>query len=255
MDIVTCNHISKCYRTDFFLRKRVHAVQNVSFAVKKNEVFGIIGKNGAGKSTTLKIILGFVRPDKGTATISGIDSQESACRNHLGYLPEIPTLYPNLTLLDHLNFACSIGSIPRNEIKNRIQHVLNTVDLKQVAQKPIRQYSKGMQQRAGIANALILNPDILILDEPMSGLDPLGRQLVLDIINACKKRGTTVLFCSHILTDVERICDRIAIMEHGKLIDIIYPSKLTPNESSARPTDITSPLEKYFLQKIQGTSA
>lgn len=220
--------------------------------MERNEIFGIIGLNGAGKSSLLKIFMGFIRPDSGSAHIAGTPAGTATNRHLIGYLPEHPSLYPNLTITEHLQFASRIGGLTGKEEKKRIQALLETVGLANAAKIPIKRFSKGMTQRAALAYAILLEPEILILDEPMSGLDPLGRQLVIDIIQKNRNNGTTILFCSHILTDVERICDRIGIMHHGKLATIIEtPIPRVGNHASFLPEEGKTPLESLFLQTVQ----
>jgi len=226
------------------------ALQNLSFQVKRGEVFGIIGPNGAGKSTSLKILMGFVRQDQGHVLLNGLSPLNPLSHQQLGYLPEHPCLYKHLTIYDHLRFATQINKIHGPKVKNKILSVLERVNLQESVKLPIRHFSKGMTQRGALAYALIHEPDLLILDEPMSGLDPVGRKLVLDIIQEYKKKGTTILFCSHILTDVERVCSRIAIMHRGRIAATISPAELT-NPAYSQKDSQQSPLESFFFQTIQ----
>jgi ABC-2 type transport system ATP-binding protein len=253
--ILDCNSLSKHYASGFFLIKKKKALDQISFRIKEGEVFGIVGPNGAGKSTTLKILMGFVSQTEGTASIQGIATHEAKSRKNTGYLPENPTLYHNLSARDHLKFACQISDLQKSERNQKINSTLKAVNLEDVADIPLRQYSKGMMQRAGLAFALIRNPEILILDEPMSGLDPLGRQLVIDIIKQYHAKGTTILFCSHILTDVERVCDRIAIMNKGRILDITTPDAVKQHFIGKTLDAGKTPLEAYFLEQLKGTTA
>lgn len=252
--ILECLNLSKEYASDFFLVKKKKALDNISFEVSQGEVFGIVGPNGAGKSTTLKILLGFVLQCEGNAAIHGISTRSSASREHIGYLPENPTLYHNLSARDHLKFSCKVMGIEKNTSKHKIESILKSVNLFEVADIPLRQFSKGMMQRAGLAYALILDPEILILDEPMSGLDPLGRQLVIDIIKEYHAKGTTILFCSHILTDVERVCDRIAIMDKGKILVTTTPEAVKAHFADQPIEGGKTPLEAYFLEQLKGNN-
>jgi len=251
--MLTCNSISKSYSRGILRPVKTLALKGVSFEVHINEVFGLIGLNGAGKSSILKILMGFVRPDSGTVLIQGQAVGAASNRLRIGYLPEHPSLYPNLSISEHLQFGCRCGGLNAQETKTRIHQVLERVGLAEVATAPIKRFSKGMTQRAALAYAILLDPEILILDEPMSGLDPLGRQLVIDIIQAFHRQGTTILFCSHILTDVERICDRIGIMHRGELVKVIS----TPLVNNAHQHDAfletgKTPLETLFLNTVQG---
>lgn len=248
---LSCQQVQKTFISDF-KREKTIALSNLTFSVQKGEVFGIIGPNGAGKSTTLKILMGFIRHDSGTVTLSGRHPSDPLAHRYVGYLPENPCLYEHLTAREHLSFAGRISGLPGSAIKNRIGHLLDMVDLSHAADKPVRGYSKGMTQRAALAYALFHEPEILILDEPMSGLDPLGRQLVVDIIQEYHKGGNTILFCSHILTDVERICDRIGIMDRGKLSAVITPDELK-NRHDLQGRKAATPLEAFFMDTLETT--
>lgn len=248
MAIISCENIEKYYHEGFSgLKKKV--LTELSFKVHQGDVFGIVGPNGAGKSTTLKILMGFVRADAGLALIAGQPARSHVSHRLLGFLPENPSLYRHLTVTDHLLYAAQTARMPRPVAMKRIDEILRTVDLVHAVNMPISRFSKGMTQRGALAYALFLQPEILILDEPMSGLDPLGRQLVLDVIRQCHQQGTTILFCSHILTDVERICTQIAIMHKGTLAAVTTPQELQQRKNPAGPG--MSPLESYFLEVIK----
>ena len=212
------------------------------------EVFGIVGPNGAGKSTVLKILMGFIRPDNGTAFLANHPADSPSCRNKVGYLPENPFLYRHLSITDHLVFAARTVQMSGRQTKQRIDKILQTVDLAAVMKNPLSSFSKGMTQRAALAYALFLKPEILIFDEPMSGLDPLGRHLVLDIIRKYQESGTTILLCSHILSDVEHISTRIGIMNKGKMMAITTPKEL--HDADLDSQSGTTPLESFFLHTI-----
>ena len=250
MNIFSGSHICKTYPDGFLKSTRKVVLTDISLQVKQHEIFGIIGLNGAGKSSLLKIFMGFSKPDSGTATIAGHHPANKKSHQKIGYLPEHPSLYPHLSITEHLQFGCRIAGITRQKERKRIQNVLETVDLVDVEKIPIKNFSKGMTQRAALAYTILLEPEILILDEPMSGLDPLGRQLVLDIIQNYQQRGATVLFCSHILTDVERICDRIGIMHQGKMETVVEADSLDKNYILPANKASQSPLEHYFLNTI-----
>ncbi|MFH0725458.1 MAG: ABC transporter ATP-binding protein [Pseudomonadota bacterium] len=247
--VICFDKVAKTYRADLF-GKKTPALSDLSLTVSQGEVFGIIGPNGAGKSTALKILMGFVKYDGGFVSLTGHPPSTPACHEKLGYLPENPCLYENLTVTEQLTFAARISRILRGDRTDRIRKILDRVDLNHAANMPIRRFSKGMTQRAALAYALIHEPDILVLDEPMSGLDPLGRRLVVDIIKEYNEAGHTILFCSHVLTDVERICDRIGIMDKGRLAAVITPDELdrkpVSNERGA-----ASPLEAFFMETVK----
>jgi len=215
---VRAEALSKTYRVGFFAR-RVRAVEDLSFEVRAGEIFGLLGPNGAGKTTTLKMLLGFVKPTSGHAFIAGRRAGTVASRRQLGYLPENPALYEFLRGDEYLIFAGRLCGLSRAEARKRTAELLERVGLAGRADRPIRKFSKGMVQRLALAQALVGDPRIAILDEPMSGLDPIGRKDVRDLILQLRDEGRTVLFSTHILSDVEAICDRVGILVEGRLTD------------------------------------
>jgi ABC-2 type transport system ATP-binding protein len=205
--------LSKTYRTGFWLK-------NCTLTVCKGETFGLLGPNGAGKTTLLKTLLGIVRPTAGRAVLLGHPIGDRSIKQRLGYLPENAYFYDFLTAWEFLEFIAGVFQIPRRQQQRRIPQLLDLVGLAQstARKKQLRQYSKGMVQRVGMAQALINDPELVFFDEPMSGLDPLGRYQVREIILSLKQEGKTIFFNSHVLSDVEQICDRIAILARGELI-------------------------------------
>ena len=195
------------------------AVQDLNLKVQAGEVFGFLGPNGAGKTTTMNVLLGFVNATSGDAFLFGVNVREPIARQRIGYLPELTYYYKFLTAEELLRFYARIFRIPRTEADQRIDRLLKLVELEHARNRPIKTYSKGMQQRVGLAQALINNPDLLILDEPTSGLDPLGRMKVREIIQRLKNEGKTVFFSSHELGEVETVCDRVAIINQGELME------------------------------------
>jgi ABC-2 type transport system ATP-binding protein len=214
--MIKISGISKVFREDI-ASKRVRALENLDLEVHTGEVFGFLGPNGAGKSTTMKILMNLVFPDKGNASIMGKDVRDRETRRHVGYLPENPYFYDYLTADELLWFGGKASGMTSPAIKKRTEELLVKVDLTGSRKRPLRTFSKGMVQRAGLALALIHDPDVAILDEPMSGLDPIGRKMVGDLIAELKAQGKTVFFSSHILTDIERFCDRVGIIVKGRL--------------------------------------
>lgn len=212
--------ISKVYRTGFWLNQLVPSLRGVSLQVAEGETFGLLGPNGAGKTTLLKILLGIARPSGGGGTVLGRPLGDRTVKQRLGYLPENAYFYDHLTGWEYLEFAAAIYKLPPKTAQTRIGELLDWVQLDRAAAKDklMRQYSKGMLQRVGMAQALIGNPDVIFLDEPMSGLDPLGRHQIREIISTLKDQGKTIFFNSHILSDVEQICDRVAILHRGQLL-------------------------------------
>lgn len=194
--------------------KRVDALKGVSFSIRKGEVFGFLGPNGAGKSTTIKTIMGLIRPTSGSVLLGGRDVRDSTARAAVGYLPENPSFYDFLSGREYLRFVADAFNMGRG-VGPRIDQVLSWLSLSEAADRPLRGYSKGMVQRLGLAQALLHDPEVLILDEPMSGLDPLGRALVKDLILELKGKGKTIFFSTHVTADVEQVCDRIGVIVAG----------------------------------------
>jgi len=213
--MIKIDKIIKTFKSDLG-RPEIRAVRGVSLQVDKGQILGIIGPNGAGKSTLLKMILGFTTPDSGSIEINGLSPLNPESRNAMGYLPENPYYYDHLTTDELLVFCGKTAGMDKALFKARAAELLRITNLTEARGAKLSSYSKGMTQRAGLCFALIHDPDIVILDEPMSGLDPIGRKMVFDLIIDLKERGKTVLFCSHILTDVEKLCDTITIMAKGK---------------------------------------
>lgn len=195
------------------------ALQNASFELHRGEILGLLGPNGAGKSTTMRILTCFIAPTAGTAKVNGCDIWEDplGVRRAIGYLPESTPLYGEMLVLEYLQWIAAMRGLRGETAQRRTLAVVEEVGLEDVIAKAIRELSKGFKQRVGLAQALIHEPPILILDEPMSGLDPIGRKEVRDLIVEQRQRGKTILFTSHILSDVEMLCDRVGIMQRGKM--------------------------------------
>ncbi|MBL1178001.1 ABC transporter ATP-binding protein [Pantanalinema sp. GBBB05] len=220
--VVETYELQKAYRTGFWLNQKVVSLKNCTLRVFEGETFGLLGPNGAGKTTLLKTLLGIVRPNGGRALLLGQPLGNRAVKQRVGYLPENPYFYDYLTGWEILQFTAGLFRIPRSVQRQRIPELLDMVGLAQSAarKKQLRQYSKGMLQRIGMAQALMNDPELVFLDEPMSGLDPMGRYQIREIILSLKAQGKTIFFNSHILSDVELICDRVAILAQGELICI-----------------------------------
>lgn len=215
MNAIEISNLSKTYKGKKF--SVVEALKNLNLTVGQGEVFGFLGPNGAGKSTTIKALVGLIAPSAGSAALMGIDISSHESRRRVGFLPENPSLYDFLTAREYLAFIGKSFSMPERAIAERILEVLSLLQLTDAADRPVRSYSKGMVQRLGLAQALLHEPDLYILDEPMSGLDPLGRALVKDIIRQLKQSGKTVFFSTHITADVEAVCDKVGIIAKGEL--------------------------------------
>jgi ABC-2 type transport system ATP-binding protein len=203
--------------SDWWGRTKVYAVEDLNIQIRGNEVFGLLGPNGSGKTTTLKMLLGLLYPTRGRALIYGGDGSDPKISTRIGYLPEESYLYRYLTSRETLEFYGRLFGLPGRVRKERIEALLDMVGLKAVANRPVGTFSKGMARRIGLAQALINDPDLLILDEPTTGLDPIGTRQIKDLILTLARRGKTILLCSHLLADVEDVCDRISILYGGKV--------------------------------------
>jgi len=212
--------LSKSYPTGVLHRGRRPALEELTLSVPRGEVFGYLGPNGAGKTTTLKLLLGLLRADRGSARVLGVPHTERAWRYRAGYLPENPYLYDYLTPQEYLDYAGRLFGMPASERRERSSQLLHRVGLAESARVPMRRFSKGMLQRAGLAQALLNDPELLFLDEPMSGLDPFGRHMVKEVILDLRSRGRTVFFSTHILSDAESLCDRVGLLRSGRLVTV-----------------------------------
>jgi ABC-2 type transport system ATP-binding protein len=199
-------------------KAKVDALKGLDLIIEMGEVFGFLGPNGAGKSTTIKLVMGLLRPTSGTALIMGMDAGQAESRRNVGFLPENPAFYDYLSAEEYIAFVGSQFMMEKALLAQRSEEVLKRLDLWEARKRPMRGYSKGMVQRVGLAQALVHDPDLYILDEPMSGLDPIGRALVKDIILDLKKRGKSVFFSTHITDDVEKVCDRVGVINKGRLL-------------------------------------
>ncbi len=222
---IVFEHVGKTFLKNFS-RKPVDAVSDLNLEIKSGEIFGIIGPNGAGKSTLLKMLMGYIRPTEGAISILGAPPQDPTVKKKIGYLPENPYYYDHLSADELLRFSARASGMLKKDISPRIEHLLEKLSLTHARKRKLREYSKGMTQRAGICFSLVHDPELVILDEPMSGLDPIGRKDVVQIVLDLKEAGKTVLFCSHILNDVEKLCDRMAIMNKGRLKRIMTKADL-----------------------------
>jgi ABC-2 type transport system ATP-binding protein len=215
MGLIDFSEVSKSYKRR---SSRQKALDGLSLSVETGEVFGFLGPNGAGKSTAIKILMNFIKADKGQVRIKEIPIDLPEARRHIGFLPENPCFYDHLTAAELLKFIGVTSGMDRQAIDARTDALLTELKLAHAKNQPIRTYSKGMTQRIGLAMAMLHDPDIYILDEPMSGLDPLGRRLVADLIQGIHQSGKTIFFSSHILSDIERLCDRVGILHQGRLL-------------------------------------
>lgn len=230
--MIQFDSVWKSYPKEIFSPAHV-AISDLSFSLKKSETLGLIGANGAGKSTTIKLLMDFIRPDRGVIRLFQGDPGTKKIRMNIGYLPEMANFPSNLTVLDLLNFTGATCNLTKIVLQQRSDELLTLLDLWGDRHRPLRNYSKGMQQRANFAIALINDPDLLILDEPMSGLDPMGRKKIIDLIYKLKGEGKSILFCSHILEDVDRLVDRVLLLHKGKKLFYGTPDELTSQENKS----------------------
>jgi ABC-2 type transport system ATP-binding protein len=226
--VLEVSHLARSYRANLSLKK-YWILRDLSFSVEQGEIFGFIGPNGAGKTTTIKLIMDLVRPDAGSIRILGEPHQSVAVKKRLGFLPENPYFYDYLTAAEFLDFYGRLFGFPREVRRARSDAMLERVGLANRRDRQLRKFSKGMLQRLGLAQALLNEPEFVILDEPMSGLDPVGRREVRDIILSLKAAGRTVFFSTHILSDTELICDRVGILSKGELKAVGRVSDLLGN--------------------------
>lgn len=234
--LIEVSNLSKSYRQGFWMRP-VQAVHGISFEVPSGEIFGFLGPNGAGKTTTIKVLTGLIAPTSGYARLFGLDVTQPQARARMGFLPESPYVYPYLTPLEFVSLCGQLSGLRPKVARDRALSVLTDVGIRYAADREVRRLSKGMLQRTGLAAALVADPELLILDEPMSGLDPVGRKEVRDLVLQERDRGRTVFFSTHILTDVQTLCDRVAILRQGRVVVSGALSQLLRKDS--RRTDVT----------------
>jgi ABC-2 type transport system ATP-binding protein len=229
--VVRAERLTKDFLTGFWRPRPYRALDALSFEIAAGGVFGLLGPNGAGKSTTLKLIIDLLRPTSGRAEVLGRPAGDVDARRRLGFLPEHPTFYDHLTAEELLRYFAGLCGFGGADLRARVTRMLDLVGIDEARRRPLRTYSKGMVQRVGLAQALINDPELVILDEPMSGLDPLGRREVREIILRLRDEGRTVLFSSHILSDAEQLCSRVGILAKGKLVAVGSVNELTAGGS------------------------
>ena len=227
MPVIEITNLTKDYEVGFWRKRKVRALDDLSLSIDRGQIFGFLGANGAGKTTTLKLLMRLIFPTNGTAKILGRDIQDVRMHERIGYLPENPYFYDYLTAREFLDYCAEIFGFPSAERKKRAADLLARVKLDEKRwDTQLRKFSKGMLQRVGLVQSLINDPEIVFLDEPMSGLDPVGRREVRDLIAALRDEGKTVFMCSHILSDIEVLCDRVAILKRGRLAQVGYLDEL-----------------------------
>jgi ABC-2 type transport system ATP-binding protein len=215
--ILEVRDLHKTFRIGF-LRKRIEAVRGISFEVKRGEIFGFVGPNGAGKTTSIKMMLQLIYPDRGSIGIFGTPAGDRVARQRLGYVPENPYIYTYLRPLEFMDLCGRLTALDRKTRTRRAHELIERLGLAHALDRPIGRFSKGMMQRLAVCQALLHEPELLILDEPFSGLDPIGRKDIRDILLEQREQGKTLLFTSHVLSDVEMLCDRVAIVQRGTLV-------------------------------------
>lgn len=237
--VIEIKNLTKIYKKHKFLStKYIPAVQSISFEVYKNEIFGLLGLNGSGKTTTIKLILGLIFPDDGEIYVLNNKMPNYKMNRHIGYLPELISFNRNFTGIELLKFYCNLTESPIDRIKEIVEFVKLTDSI----DRRVSEYSKGMLQRLGLAQAIISDPQILIFDEPTSGLDPLGIKEIRDFILQLKSQGKTIFFSSHLISELEKVCDRVGIIHKGKILRIVYNREWQE-----------VPLEEIFIETVTKT--
>lgn len=231
MNPIVIRALSKTYRLGFFYNRQVRALDGLDLEIEPGQVYGLVGPNGAGKSTTIKILMNLVQPTSGSATIFGRSPAAPEARRDVGFLPENPAPYEYLTGREFVTLAGTLAGMTRHELDRRVTEVLGLVEMERAGTLQIRRYSKGMIQRIALAQAIVHRPRLLILDEPTSGLDPVGRRQMRDLILSERDRGTTVVFCTHIIPDAEALCDRLAVLVGSRLVKTGAVSELLSAQS------------------------
>jgi len=252
MPIVEINNLTKDYEVGFWRKRKVRALDDLSLSVDAGQIFGFLGANGAGKTTTLKLLMRLIFPTSGTARILGREIQDVSMHQSIGYLPENPYFYDYLTAREFLDYCAEIFGYSAAERKKRAADLLARVRLDEKRwDTQLRKFSKGMLQRVGLAQSLINDPEIVFLDEPMSGLDPVGRREVRDLIASLREDGKTVFMCSHILSDIEVLCDRVAILKRGKLAQVGHLEELRQrNDDPNRMEVMATGVDAAALQDL-----
>ena len=245
----------KNYTVGFWRKQERTALKPLYLSVEQNEVLGFLGPNGAGKTTTLKLLVGLIFPTEGTAKILGMDWRDPKVKGMIGFLPEQPYFYDHLTALELLEYYARLSGMAAVECRRRVAAALERVKLLDVGKLQLRKFSKGMLQRVGIAQAILHDPQVVILDEPMSGLDPVGRREVRDLISNLKDEGKTIFFSTHILADAESLCDRVAVIHKGELRGVGVVSELVTSSEKANRTEVLWNGAPAAVQAIQALGA
>jgi ABC-2 type transport system ATP-binding protein len=239
---VSVDGLTKDFLTGFWRPRPKRALDGVTFAVPPGEVFGLLGPNGAGKTTTLKLLMDLLRPTSGRAELFGVNAQTHAARQRVGFVPEQPYFYDHLSADELVQYFAGLSGLGGADRRAKAARALDRTGISAAdRRRPLRQFSKGMMQRVGLAQAVVHEPDLIVLDEPMSGLDPIGRRDVREMILALRDEGRTILFSSHILSDAEQLCSRVGILARGRLVRLGALAELTQHAS----------LEAVFMEAVQ----
>ncbi len=237
--VIEIENLTKDYEVGFWRKRKVRALDGLSLTVERGEIFGFLGANGAGKTTTLKLLMRLVYPTAGEARILGHDIGNVSMHSAIGYLPENPYFYDYLTAREFISYCGELFGYDSAKRKARTEELLTQINLDQKSwDRQLRKFSKGMLQRVGLAQALVNDPEVVFLDEPMSGLDPVGRREVRDLIASLRQSGKTVFMCSHILSDIEVLCDRVAILKQGKLSQVGHLDELRQREDGSSQVEV-----------------
>lgn len=250
--VIETRNLSKIYR-DFWGRKKVHALKSLDIEVKQGEIFGLLGPNGSGKSTTIKLILGLLFPTSGRVLVFDKDASETSKNERIGYLPEESYLYKFLSAEETLDFYGRLFDMSAADRKKRVEELIKLVGLSGARHRQLKEYSKGMTRRVGLAQALINDPDLILLDEPTTGLDPIGTREMKDLILALRDQGKTILLCSHQLADVQDVCDRVAILHQGELKELGRVSDLlkVQDVTEVHATGLSDQAKQEIAELIQ----
>jgi ABC-2 type transport system ATP-binding protein len=252
--IIEIQGLTKDYASGFWRKRWKRSLDHLTLDVQEGEVFGFLGPNGAGKTTTLKLLMGLIFPTAGTARVRGRSIDDVAMHRDIGYLPEHPYFYEYLTARELLDYYARFHGFSAGERSERVNRLLKRVGLESAGKVQLRKFSKGMLQRAGIAQAILHDPKVVFLDEPMSGLDPVGRREVRDIIHDLKQQGRTVFFSTHILSDAEMLCDRVAVLVGGKLQGVGAPAEIVSVEVQSMEILFELPPDRALPQSLAGNA-
>ena len=252
---IEIDNLTKDSETGFWRKRKARALDGLSLTVESGQIFGFLGANGAGKTTTLKLLMRLIYPTAGAARILGRDINDVAMHARIGYLPENPYFYDYLTAREFLNYCGELFGLNRTDRTRRTEELLTRVNLETKGwDRQLRKFSKGMLQRVGLAQALVNDPEIVFLDEPMSGLDPVGRREVRDLIASLRTQGKTVFMCSHILSDIEVLCDSVAILKHGRLARAGSLAELRAGETNMFEVIATGADAEVLKSQLAGTA-